>query len=453
MQNAEAALDGNYDAFRAASTLADVADAAGARSPAEAAAAEVEAREARDRAAGRGRRRGRVGRRDRRREGRPDRRARPPPGHQRRPRRAAPDRPGAGGRRGGRRGGAAEQRAQERPSGARLRPRRPSRPPRSGRAGGPTPKAPQPQHADPSPSRNRSPSRSRSPSRTPTPAGTPGPARAVLGGAPAAIGFARAQLGEPYQWGAAGPGAWDCSGLTMGAWRAGGKYLPHYSVAQYEQSTPISAGPLQARRPGLLGLVERSVVDLPRRALRRRRPDHPRAAHRPAGRPRSPCTTGSPELLRPSLTLRRGGPPVEVGVAASRGLQVHLEGLCAIPFGSVLPWPPTRADPPRGPTRPRPGVRPADGRRRRPDRAARRQVRRGPRPGAHQPGRVRLRPRGGRDDVDATSSASGSATSSSRWRRPARPAWASPRSTAAAVTSAPRSRRSRRWRSATCRCW
>jgi cell wall-associated NlpC family hydrolase len=33
----------------------------------------------------------------------------------------------------------------------------------------------------------------------------------------------------------------------MGAWQAGGRYLPHYSVAQYEQSTPISAGSL---RPG-----------------------------------------------------------------------------------------------------------------------------------------------------------------------------------------------------------
>ena len=61
------------------------------------------------------------------------------------------------------------------------------------------------------------------------------------------VAFARAQVGEPYRWGAAGPSAWDCSGLTMGAWGAGGKALPHYSVAQYEQSTPISAGRL---RPG-----------------------------------------------------------------------------------------------------------------------------------------------------------------------------------------------------------
>ena len=46
---------------------------------------------------------------------------------------------------------------------------------------------------------------------------------------------------------AAGPDSWDCSGLTMGAWQAGGKSLPHYSVAQYDQSTPISPGDL---RPG-----------------------------------------------------------------------------------------------------------------------------------------------------------------------------------------------------------
>ncbi len=105
--------------------------------------------------------------------------------------------------------------------------------------------------------------RSGRPSRSPRPtpsrraadragaAGAPGRSRArprrpaPSGGAEAAIAFARAQLGEPYQWGAAGPGSWDCSGLTMGAWSAGGKSLPHYSVAQYQQSTPITAGQLQ----------------------------------------------------------------------------------------------------------------------------------------------------------------------------------------------------------------
>jgi cell wall-associated NlpC family hydrolase len=54
------------------------------------------------------------------------------------------------------------------------------------------------------------------------------------------VAFARDQIGEPYVWGAAGPGSWDCSGLTMGAWERGGRSLPHYSVAQYDQSTPIA---------------------------------------------------------------------------------------------------------------------------------------------------------------------------------------------------------------------
>jgi cell wall-associated NlpC family hydrolase len=81
--------------------------------------------------------------------------------------------------------------------------------------------------------------------QTEDPADDPPPAD--QGGASAAIAFARAQIGEPYVWAAAGPNAWDCSGLTMAAWAAAGKSLPHYSVAQYEQSTPISASDL---RPG-----------------------------------------------------------------------------------------------------------------------------------------------------------------------------------------------------------
>ncbi len=67
---------------------------------------------------------------------------------------------------------------------------------------------------------------------------------AVWGVAAAAIAFAEAQIGEPYSYGAAGPSSWDCSGLTSAAWAAGGRSLPHYSVAQYTQSTTISAAQL-----------------------------------------------------------------------------------------------------------------------------------------------------------------------------------------------------------------
>lgn len=73
------------------------------------------------------------------------------------------------------------------------------------------------------------------------PAPAPPPAST---GAAAAIAFATAQIGDPYQWGASGPDAWDCSGLTAGAWAKGGTYLPHYSVAQFTGSTRITAAQL-----------------------------------------------------------------------------------------------------------------------------------------------------------------------------------------------------------------
>jgi peptidoglycan DL-endopeptidase CwlO len=37
-----------------------------------------------------------------------------------------------------------------------------------------------------------------------------------------AVAFAYAQLGKPYQWGATGPGSYDCSGLVQAAWTAAG---------------------------------------------------------------------------------------------------------------------------------------------------------------------------------------------------------------------------------------
>jgi len=74
---------------------------------------------------------------------------------------------------------------------------------------------------------------------TPTPPPAPQPP-APSGGVDAVIAYAKSQLGEPYQWGATGPSSWDCSGLTMQAWAAAGKYLPHYSGAQYDAGTPIA---------------------------------------------------------------------------------------------------------------------------------------------------------------------------------------------------------------------
>jgi cell wall-associated NlpC family hydrolase len=67
----------------------------------------------------------------------------------------------------------------------------------------------------------------------------------VSGRAAAAVHFAMAQIGKPYVYGAAGPGAYDCSGLTMAAWGAAGVGLPHSSSAQYGSGTHISASQLQ----------------------------------------------------------------------------------------------------------------------------------------------------------------------------------------------------------------
>lgn len=57
-----------------------------------------------------------------------------------------------------------------------------------------------------------------------------------------AIAFAKAQLGEPYKWGGAGPDSWDCSGLTMKAYAAAGIYIPHYGGAQYTSTKHVSMG-------------------------------------------------------------------------------------------------------------------------------------------------------------------------------------------------------------------
>jgi peptidoglycan DL-endopeptidase CwlO len=90
---------------------------------------------------------------------------------------------------------------------------------------------------------NDAPKADPAPAPTPPPASDPSP----RGGAQQAIAFARAQLGEPYRWGASGPSSWDCSGLTQGAWGSAGVYLPHYSVAQYYAGTPV---PVSDARPG-----------------------------------------------------------------------------------------------------------------------------------------------------------------------------------------------------------
>jgi peptidoglycan DL-endopeptidase CwlO len=83
-----------------------------------------------------------------------------------------------------------------------------------------------------------------------------------------AIDFAEAQLGKPYQWGATGPDAYDCSGLVMMAYRAAGVYIPRTSQQQWMWGPQVPASHVEPgdlvffagadgtpQAPGHVGLV------------------------------------------------------------------------------------------------------------------------------------------------------------------------------------------------------
>ncbi|MFD8638813.1 NlpC/P60 family protein [Streptomyces zaomyceticus] len=70
---------------------------------------------------------------------------------------------------------------------------------------------------------------------------TPSPAGAE------ALRFAVEQIGKPYEWGAEGPEAYDCSGLTQRAWAAAGREVPRTSQEQWATLPRVSLSEL---RPG-----------------------------------------------------------------------------------------------------------------------------------------------------------------------------------------------------------
>ena len=87
------------------------------------------------------------------------------------------------------------------------------------------------------------------PTPPPAPAGyqiPPGTSATIT----AVINFALQQLGKPYQYGATGPSAWDCSGLIQAAYATIGIPLPRTTYDQVNAGVPIPTDNPAAFYPG-----------------------------------------------------------------------------------------------------------------------------------------------------------------------------------------------------------
>ncbi|MCX4799595.1 C40 family peptidase [Streptomyces sp. NBC_01242] len=71
----------------------------------------------------------------------------------------------------------------------------------------------------------------------------------------AALKVAKARKGDPYQYGAAGPHRFDCSGLTSYSYKKAGKTIPRTAQGQYNKSRHIS---WKSRQPGDLVFIGRN---------------------------------------------------------------------------------------------------------------------------------------------------------------------------------------------------
>jgi len=60
-----------------------------------------------------------------------------------------------------------------------------------------------------------------------------------------AVAYELAQLGKPYIYAGTGPAGYDCSGLTMEAYLAGGVTLPRTTYDQVNMGTAVAAAGLK----------------------------------------------------------------------------------------------------------------------------------------------------------------------------------------------------------------
>jgi cell wall-associated NlpC family hydrolase len=90
-----------------------------------------------------------------------------------------------------------------------------------------------------------------------SPAWTTGSGASVAQGDTAAD-WALSQIGKPYQWGAAGPDSYDCSGLSMDAWARAGIQLGHFTGWQWPAGPHI---PISQLRRGDLVFYATDTAD------------------------------------------------------------------------------------------------------------------------------------------------------------------------------------------------
>jgi cell wall-associated NlpC family hydrolase len=73
----------------------------------------------------------------------------------------------------------------------------------------------------------------------------PGGGGGGSGAGASAVQAALTRIGDPYVWAAAGPNAFDCSGLVMWAFQQAGVFLPHSSQALAAGGQPVSMDQMQ----------------------------------------------------------------------------------------------------------------------------------------------------------------------------------------------------------------